>query len=147
MSISSSAWAGLSMQCGECGGISVVSPAKRRVGLNAPDRKECWKCHASGSTMLTARVDILEYMPGERHGDLMALFECSWYFDPALRGIHYRSMERTGIILWCTIITHPRKAPSNTENWYLPRRSIPSTWKSVVSICCEIPILAFWAAK
>jgi len=59
-------------------------------------------------------------MPGERHGDLMALFECSWYFDPALRGTHYRSMERTGIILWCTIITHRRKAPSNTENWYLP---------------------------
>lgn len=45
----------LSIQCGECGAI------------NAPDRKECWKCHA--------RFDILEYIPGERHGDLMTLFE------------------------------------------------------------------------
>jgi uncharacterized OB-fold protein len=45
----------LSIQCGECGAI------------NAPDRKECWKCHA--------RFDILEYIPGERHGDLVALFE------------------------------------------------------------------------
>jgi hypothetical protein len=45
----------LSIQCGECGAI------------NSPDRKECWKCHA--------RFDILEYIPGERHGDLMALYE------------------------------------------------------------------------
>jgi hypothetical protein len=29
-------------------------------------------------------------------------------------------MEKTGITQECTIITHPRKAPSNHENWYLP---------------------------
>ena len=43
----------LSIQCGKCGAI------------NARDRKECWKCHA--------RFDILEYIPGERHGDLTYL--------------------------------------------------------------------------